>query len=82
MRARERRVVRWDVGLERRFGTWLDRRTLLGRAVLTYGSEFNLHFAIDSLVHEDGTGIPRLNCSKVPTKTVILLTESRYMYTG
>jgi hypothetical protein len=55
--------------MERRFGTWLDPRTLLCRAVLTYGGDINLHFTIDSPVHVDDTDIPRLNCPEVPKTT-------------
>ncbi len=62
---------------KRRFGTWLDRRTLLCRAVLTYDSEINLHFAIASLVHVDDTGIPRLNFHEVPKITDIYLHRIR-----
>jgi hypothetical protein len=58
------------MGMETRFGTMLDRRTLLGRAVLTYGSEFNLRFAKVAQVYQDDIGIPRFNCPEGPKITV------------
>jgi hypothetical protein len=65
------------IGMERRFGTWLDRRTMLCRAVLTCGSKIVLHYAKVSPVDVNGTGIPRLNEPEVPKITVAVLHRIR-----